>query len=86
MSSNKPIHISSKLDIQAESLHETVRNPSTAETKHIDKDAPHEATISDTLTTNDVKYETKGTSGPQVTEGHTIEQVTATTGDDASQL
>ncbi|GAB7364828.1 hypothetical protein MBLNU230_g5622t1 [Neophaeotheca triangularis] len=86
MSSNKPIHISSKLDIEAESLHETIRNPATGETKHIDTDKPHETTISETLTTNPVKYETKGTSGPRVTEGKTIQEVSETTGDDTSQL
>ena len=93
MADNKKIQISSSLDIQAESLHEVIRDPNTGETKVIDKQEPHQQIISTTVTTNPVKYEAKGTEEPKVTEGKAeeieekaVEVDPAAIGYDTSQL
>lgn len=85
MTSNKTIQISSSFDIQSESLHEKIRDPSTGKGKTIDIEEPHRATTTTTITSNPVKYETNGDE-PHVTEGKDIELNPATVGYDASQL
>ena len=84
MASDKPIHISSSLDIQSESLHEKIKDPSTAEVRTIDKEQPHQSTTTHTLATNNVKYTANGTESPKVTEGKAINN--PSTDLDTSQL
>ncbi|KAK3672042.1 hypothetical protein LTR78_008012 [Recurvomyces mirabilis] len=89
MSAGKKIKISSFLDIQAESLHEKITDHSAGKTQEVTKQEPHQTTKSVTVTSNPVKYETKGASDePKVTEGKekTIQQTVATVGYDTSQL
>lgn len=86
MADNKKIQITSALDIQAESLHEVIKDHNTGEAKVIDKQEPHEKSISTTITTNPVKYEAKGIEEPKVTEGEAVEVNLALGGYDTSQL
>jgi hypothetical protein len=83
---NRKIQISSSFDIQSESLHEVVKDNNTGQTKVTDIQEPHKRTEKTTITTNPVKYETKGTEEPQVTEGKAVHLNPATVGYDTSQL
>ena len=86
MSLNKSIRITSKLDIESESLHTKTVNHSTSKTKEVKKQEPHKSSYSTTITSNPVKYESKGTGEPKVTEGQAAEVNPATIGYDTSQL
>ena len=86
MADNNKIQITSSLDIQAESLHEVIKDHNTGEAKVIDKEEPHEQSIRKTITTNPVKYEAKGVKEPKVKEGAAVEVNPATIGYDTSQL
>lgn len=86
MADNKKIQITSALDIQAESLHEVIKDHDTGEAKVIHKEEPHQTTINTTITTNPVKYEAKGTEEPKVTEGEAVEVNPVLVGYDTSQL
>jgi hypothetical protein len=83
---SKKIQISSSFNIESESLHQTVRNNHTGETKVADIQEPYKRTEKTTITTNPVKYETNGTEEPRVTEGEVVEINPATVGYDTSQL
>lgn len=86
MADNNKIQITSSLDIQAESLHEIIKDHNTGKAKVVDKEEPHEQSIKKTITTNPVKYEAKGVEEPKVKEGEAVEVNPATVGYDTSQL
>lgn len=86
MAEDKKIQISSSFDIQAESLHEVIKDHDTGEVKVIDKEEPHEQKVATTITTNPVKYEAKGIEEPKVVEGEAVEINPALVGYDTSQL
>lgn len=83
---NRNIQISSSFNIQSESLHEVVKDHNTGKTKVTDIQEPHKQTEKTTITSNPVKYETKGAEEPQVTEGKAVDINPATVGYDTSQL
>lgn len=86
MGSEKKIKISSSFNVDAESLHQKITDHDTGKVKVIDKQEPHHFSQSTTITSNPVKYETKGTEPPKVTEGDSVELDPANVDDDASQL
>jgi len=71
-SSGKKIQISSSFDVDSESLHEKATDHNTGETKVTDKEEPHHTSRSTTITSNPVRYETKGIDDTKVTEGEAI--------------
>ena len=86
MAADKKIQISSSFEIESESLHEVTKDHNTGKAKFVDVEEPHKKTVHSTITTNPVKYETKGTEEPQVTEGQAVHVNSATVGYDTSQL
>lgn len=89
-SSDKKIKISSFLSINAESLYERITDHTTGKVTEVNKQEPHQTTRTTIITSNPVKYETKGSpNDPKVTEGvasASIQYNAATDGYDTSQL
>jgi len=86
MASNKKIQISSSFDIDSESLHEKIVDHNTGKSKIVDKQEPHHSSKKVTITSNPVKYETKGAGETTVAQGEATEVNPATIGYDTSQL
>lgn len=84
--SEKKIQFSSTFDIDSKSFHEKITDHKTGETRRVDEEEPHQHHQSTTVTSNPVKYESKGTGEPHVTEGQVFEDIEATKGYDTSQL
>jgi len=60
MTDKKRIQISSTLQRDSESFHETIQDQNTGETKIIDQSNPHSTTSSTSITSNPFTVETKG--------------------------